>query len=282
MGVAPEDVDDVIDVLTASDGHRPRGYLHALQRRRRLERRGPRRSRATRSTSSTRSSRIWRVGVSRLESSTPPTAPAPSVTPTPDSTMVRVGLALYGYLPQAWLASALEESGERLEPALSLRAKRGRRSTRRCRGATELSAAPSPGRSRHDRDRPFGYADGYPRRLFDAGAEVLINGTALSARRGRHDGHAGDRLRRRRRRSRATKWSSWVDRATRRSRRTSGPIARARFRGRYFAVSGPACLVFSLTEMSRDLAELPTCTRCALSQSRQRVVVGSGPLRLRP
>jgi len=30
--------------------------------------------------------------------------------------------------------------------------------------------------------------------------------------------------------------------------------------------------------MSRDLTELPTCTRCALAQSRQRVVVGSGPL----
>jgi uracil-DNA glycosylase len=29
--------------------------------------------------------------------------------------------------------------------------------------------------------------------------------------------------------------------------------------------------------MTRDLAELPTCTRCALSQTRQRVVVGSGP-----
>jgi uracil-DNA glycosylase len=29
--------------------------------------------------------------------------------------------------------------------------------------------------------------------------------------------------------------------------------------------------------MSRDLAELPTCTRCVLSQTRQRVVVGSGP-----
>jgi DNA polymerase len=27
-----------------------------------------------------------------------------------------------------------------------------------------------------------------------------------------------------------------------------------------------------------DLAELPTCTRCALSQTRQRVVVGSGPV----
>ncbi len=30
--------------------------------------------------------------------------------------------------------------------------------------------------------------------------------------------------------------------------------------------------------MSRDLAELPTCTLCALSETRQRVVVGSGPL----
>jgi uracil-DNA glycosylase family 4 len=30
--------------------------------------------------------------------------------------------------------------------------------------------------------------------------------------------------------------------------------------------------------MSRDLTELPTCTRCVLSQTRQRVVVGSGPL----
>jgi uracil-DNA glycosylase family 4 len=30
--------------------------------------------------------------------------------------------------------------------------------------------------------------------------------------------------------------------------------------------------------MSRDLAELPTCTRCVLSQTRQRVVVGSGPM----
>jgi uracil-DNA glycosylase len=30
--------------------------------------------------------------------------------------------------------------------------------------------------------------------------------------------------------------------------------------------------------MSRDLTELPTCTRCALSESRQRVVVGSGPM----
>ena len=30
--------------------------------------------------------------------------------------------------------------------------------------------------------------------------------------------------------------------------------------------------------MGRDLAELPTCTRCVLAATRQRVVVGSGPL----
>ena len=58
----------------------------------------------------------------------------------------------------------------------------------------------------------------------------------------------------------------------------SGPSVRAPSRGRYFAVLGHACLVFSLTEMSRDLTELPTCKRCVLSQTRQRVVVGSGPL----
>ena len=30
--------------------------------------------------------------------------------------------------------------------------------------------------------------------------------------------------------------------------------------------------------MGRNLAELPTCTRCKLSETRQRVVVGSGPV----
>ena len=36
-----------------------------------------------------------------------------------------------------------------------------------------------------------------------------------------------------------------------------------------------ACRASSWTDV--DLAELPGCTRCALSQTRQRVVVGSGP-----
>ena len=92
--------------------------------------------------------------------------------------MVRVGLSLYGYLPEAWLASALEESGERLRPAMTLRASVvavrrvgvGERPSYKRRRALESIATIAT--------VPFGYADGYPRRLFDAGAEVLINGSA--------------------------------------------------------------------------------------------------------
>lgn len=90
-------------------------------------------------------------------------------------TMARVGLALYGYLPEGWLSGALEEKGLRLEPAMSLHA--------RVVAARRLGAGerPSYGRRRAlERAAtiatvPFGYADGYPRRLFDAGAQVLIN-----------------------------------------------------------------------------------------------------------
>jgi alanine racemase len=89
--------------------------------------------------------------------------------------MARVGLALYGYLPEAWLAGALEEKGLKLRPALSLHAKVV--ATR----VLEAGERPSYGRRRALERRtnvatvPFGYADGYPRRLFDAGAHVLIN-----------------------------------------------------------------------------------------------------------
>src|SRR6202044_1790746 len=76
--------------------------------------------------------------------------------------MVRVGLSLYGYLPEAWLASALEESGQRLEPALTLRAQVvavrraevGERPSYRRRRALEENATIAT--------VPFGYADGYP------------------------------------------------------------------------------------------------------------------------
>ena len=56
MGVAPEDVDEVVDVLLASPGDRPRGALHPLQRGRRRERRGPRLHAGPDRLASTRSS----------------------------------------------------------------------------------------------------------------------------------------------------------------------------------------------------------------------------------
>lgn len=90
--------------------------------------------------------------------------------------MVRVGLALYGYLPEPWLEGELSARGLALIPALELRAQIV--ATRR----VKKGARPSYGRPRAlDHDAlvatvPFGYADGYPRRLFEAGAEVLIGG----------------------------------------------------------------------------------------------------------
>lgn len=90
--------------------------------------------------------------------------------------LARVGLALYGYLPAPWLGAALSAAGRHLEPALTLRAQVV--ATRRL----EAGERPSYGRRRPLAvdstvvTVPFGYADGYPRRLFDAGAEVLIGG----------------------------------------------------------------------------------------------------------
>jgi alanine racemase len=90
--------------------------------------------------------------------------------------LARVGLAMYGYLPAAWLAGDLEARHATLSPVLTLRAKVV--ATRR------VAAGERPSYGRHRalaKDSnvvtvPFGYADGFPRRLFDAGAEVLIRG----------------------------------------------------------------------------------------------------------
>jgi alanine racemase len=93
------------------------------------------------------------------------------------ATLARPGLMLYGYLPSAWLGEVLAERGARLRPVLSLRAQVV--ATRRA----EAGDRPSYGRRRELEAAsniatvPFGYADGYPRRLFDAGAHVLINST---------------------------------------------------------------------------------------------------------
>jgi len=83
---------------------------------------------------------------------------------------------MYGYLPSAWLAGALEEHHVTLTPVLTLRAK--------VVAVRRVSAGerPSYGRRRAlEKDSnivtvPLGYADGFARRLFEAGAEVLIKG----------------------------------------------------------------------------------------------------------
>jgi alanine racemase len=95
--------------------------------------------------------------------------------PEARQSMVRCGLAVYGYYTQPWLAGALEEKGLGLREVMTVRA--------RVSAVRRLAAGerPSYGRRRAlDKPSnvatvPFGYADGYARRLFEAGAEVLIH-----------------------------------------------------------------------------------------------------------
>jgi alanine racemase len=90
--------------------------------------------------------------------------------------MARVGLSLYGHLPHPDLATRLNDRNLSLRPALSLKAR-----------VTAVRQLPAGARPSYGRRRalataatvatvPFGYADGYPRRLFEAGAQVLIRG----------------------------------------------------------------------------------------------------------
>lgn len=96
--------------------------------------------------------------------------------PESRQSMVRCGLALYGLYTQPWLSNALEEKGVALAKVMTVRAKVS--AVRHL----EAGERPSYGRLRALQRRssvatvPFGYSDGYPRRLFEAGAEVLING----------------------------------------------------------------------------------------------------------
>jgi alanine racemase len=96
--------------------------------------------------------------------------------PESRQSMVRTGLAIYGLYTQAWLSSTLEEKGLSLKPVMAVKAHVS--AVRRL----EAGERPSYGRLRalgtasNVVTVPFGYADGYPRRLFDAGAQVLING----------------------------------------------------------------------------------------------------------
>ena len=175
MGVAPQDVDQVVDTLlaarsidleglfthfgvadgsSAADRAFTRGQIELFDDiARRLEARGacPR--------------------VRHLANSAGAMA-----YPSSRQSMVRSGLALYGLYTQAWLSGALEELGLDLVTVMTLRAQVS--------AVRHLDAGerPSYGRRRAlDRASnvatvPFGYADGYPRRLFEADAQVLIHG----------------------------------------------------------------------------------------------------------
>ncbi|MFI5034654.1 MAG: alanine racemase [Acidimicrobiales bacterium] len=175
MGVAPSEVDEVVDLLRASAAIDLEGlYTHFSV--------ADGASGEDRAFTRTQIEQFADV-VARLRAR----GAAPRVIHAANSagalgypearlSMARVGLALYGYLPGDWTGDALGAVGARLTPALSLHARvvAARR--------VEAAARPSYGRLRATREAstiatvPFGYADGYPRRLFDAGAEVLIRG----------------------------------------------------------------------------------------------------------
>jgi alanine racemase len=174
MGVAPEDVGEIVAVLVASSSIDVEGlYTHF--------------SVADGSTGDARAftrAQIEAFGevvvALALDGVTPALLHAANSAgalgyPEARLSMVRIGLSLYGYLPEPWLAAALEEKGQHLEPALTLRANVS--AVRR----VQAGERPSYGRHRALDNAatiatvPFGYADGYPRRLFASGAQVLIN-----------------------------------------------------------------------------------------------------------
>jgi len=176
MGVDPAQVDEVVDVLVASPVIDLEGiYTHFSV--------ADGSSAADRSFTKAQIDRFDEVVVALASRGVRPrlvhTANSAGALGYPEArrSMVRIGLALYGYLPEAWLSSALEEKGLSLECALTLRAqvvavRRVEAGERPSYGRRRATSAPSTIAT-----VPFGYADGYPRRLFDAGAEVLINAT---------------------------------------------------------------------------------------------------------
>ncbi len=174
MGVSPEDLVTAADILSASPHIDFEGlYTHFPV----ADSTSPDDRAFTRSQIATFDEAVATLrdrGISPRQLHTANTAAALGY-PQSDRSFARVGLALYGYLPEDWLGSALEATGERLHPALTLRAQVV--AVRR----VKAGERPSYGRRRAvERDTtiatvPFGYADGYPRRLFEAGAEVLIN-----------------------------------------------------------------------------------------------------------
>jgi alanine racemase len=175
MGVPPEQIDEVVDVLLASSTIDLEGiYTHFSV----ADGSSPEDRAFTRSQVEVFARVVEDLAQRDVRPRVVHAANSAGALGYPEArlSMARVGLALYGYLPEGWLGGALETSGARLETALTLRAQVV--AVRR----VAAGERPSYGRRRpldHDANIatvPFGYADGYPRRLFEAGADVLING----------------------------------------------------------------------------------------------------------
>ncbi|HVB71259.1 MAG TPA: alanine racemase [Acidimicrobiales bacterium] len=175
MGVAPDEVDAVVDVLLASASIDLEGlYTHfsvadGADDEDRVFTRGQ--------------IELFDAVVTRLASRgvSPRVLHAANSAgalayPEARRSMARVGLALYGYAPSDWTGDVVSAQGVTLTPALSLHAQ-----------VVAARRVPAGERPSYGRRRaltcaatiatiPFGYADGYPLRLFDGGAEVLIGG----------------------------------------------------------------------------------------------------------
>lgn len=175
MGVAPEDLDEVLDTLGASPHLDVEGLFTHL----------PVADGASEDDQAFTRSQIQYF--SEIVSELRARGVAPRVLhcansaatirhPTSLFSMVRVGLSLYGYAPSQWCAQELASQGRSLQAAMTIRS--------RVVAVRRVAAGerPSYGRRRATTREttvvtvPFGYADGYPRRLFDGGAEVLIGG----------------------------------------------------------------------------------------------------------
>ena len=154
MGVAPEDLDGVVDVLTQSEAIDLEGlYTHfSVADGSSAEDRA-----FTREQIALFDEVVADLAARGAEPRIVHAANSAGALGYPEArrTMVRVGLSLYGYLPEAWLASALEASGERLIPAMTLRAhvvavrrvEAGERPSYKRRRALD--------ERRHDRHRPL-------------------------------------------------------------------------------------------------------------------------------
>lgn len=175
LGIAPDDVGDVLDVLAAghigvsgiwthlpvADGERAEDAAFTAAQLDAFD--------------AVRAAHTARLGAACLAHAAN-TAGAITL-PRARYDLVRVGLGIYGYVPIEPMAAALAAAGApALRPVLSVKAR-----------VTAVRDLPRGARPSYGRRRalpadarvatvPVGYADGVPRAMLDGGAEVLIRG----------------------------------------------------------------------------------------------------------